>query len=188
MVNMLVELPGININDPATDATVTVPTIDLEGEPMDATIRPKNSSNVTETKNPTDVLLPVQNIATATPCSIVLQDISVKLQGKTSVLIPPTEKEMCKAKLCLQWIDRPSDNQPRFRGRKGERTYNNRLARRAKDDVKYVFTDATSGEDTIPHKEQKTSNKSAPSVYRLAAHQYMVAKKKGLIKEPRTRT
>ena len=83
------------------DATVTVPTKDLEGEPMDATIRPKNSSNVTETKNPTDVLLPVQNMATATPCSIVLQNISVKLQGKTSVLIPPTEKEMCKAKVCL---------------------------------------------------------------------------------------
>ena len=87
------------------DVTVTVPTIDLEGEPMDATIQPKNSSNVTETKNPTDVLLPVQNIATATPCSIVLQDISIKLQGKISVLIPPTEKEMCKAKVCLQRID-----------------------------------------------------------------------------------
>ena len=127
-VNTLVELPGININDPAMDTTVTVPTIDLEGEPMDTTIQPKNSSNVTETKNPTDVLLPVQNIATATPCSIVLQDISVKLQGKISVSIPPTEKEMCKAKVCLQWIDRPSDNQPRFRGRKRERRYNNRLA------------------------------------------------------------
>ena len=72
MVNRLVELPGVNNNDQAMDATVFVPTIDLEGEPMDATITPKKSSNVTGIKNPTDVLLPVQNMATATQCSIVL--------------------------------------------------------------------------------------------------------------------
>ena len=30
-VNRLVELPGVNNNDPSMDATVTVPTIDLEG-------------------------------------------------------------------------------------------------------------------------------------------------------------
>ena len=44
------------------------------------------------------------------------------------------------------------------------------------------------GEDTIPNEKPKTSNKSLPSGYRLAAHQYMVAKKKGLIEEARTRT
>ena len=187
-VNRLVELPGVNNNDQPMDATITVPIIDLEGEPMDATIPPKNSSNVTGIKNPTDVLLPVQNMATAIQCSIVLKDVSVKLQGKTSILFPPVEEEMYKAKVCLQRIDQPSSNQPRLRGRKGERTNNNRLARRAKDDVKYVLTDATSGEDTVPSKNQKTVNKSAPSRYRLAAHQYMVAKKKGLINEPRTRT
>ena len=44
-----------------------------------------------------------------------------------------------------------------------------------------MFTDATSGE------ESKTE-KCAPSGYRLAAHRYVVAKKKGLIEEPRTRT
>ena len=37
-------------------------------------------------------------------------------------------------------------------------------------------------------KNQKPQTKSAPSGYRLAAHQYMVAKKNGLIEEPRTRT
>ena len=119
---------------------------------------------------------------------IVLQDVSVKLQGKTSVLFPPTEEEMCKARVCLQQIDQPSDSQPHLRGRKRQRTQNNRLAQRAKDNVKYVFTDATSGEDTIPNEKPKTSNKSAPLGYRLAAHQYMVAKKKGLIEKPRTRT
>ena len=188
MVNRLVELPGVRNNDPPMDATITVPTIDLEGEPMDATLLPRNSSREAETSKPPDVVLPVQNIATAIPCLIILQDVSVKLQGKTSVLFPPSEEEMCKAKVCLPRIDQPSDNQPHLRGRKRQRTKNNRLARRAKDDVKYVFTDATLGEDTIPNEKPKTSNKSAPSGYRLAAHQYMVAKKKGLIEEPRTRT
>ena len=122
------------------------------------------------------MVLPVQNIVTAIPCLIILQDVGVKLQGKTSVLFPPTEEEMCKAKVCLQRIDQPSDNQPRLRGRKRQRTQNNELARRAKDDVKFVFTDATSGEDTIPNEKPKTSNKSAPSGYRLAAHQYIIAK------------
>ena len=187
-VNMLVELPGVNNNDQPMDATVSVPTIDLEGEPMDVTIPQKDSSNVTGIKNPTDVLLPVQNMATAIQCSIVLHDVSVKLQGKTSILFPPAEEEMYKAKVCLQWIDQPSINQPRLRGKKRERTHNSRLARRAKDDVKYVLTDATSGVDTVPSKNQKPVNKRAPSRYRLVAHQYMVAKKKGLIKEPRTRT
>ena len=72
--------------------------------------------------------------------------------------------------------------------KKGKEHITADLARRAKDDVKYVLTDATSGVDTVPSKNQKTVNKSAPSRYRLAAHQYMVAKKKGLINEPRTRT
>ena len=187
-VNRLVELPGVSNNDPPIDATVTVPTIDLEGEPMDAMSPPRNSSSVEKMNNPIDVVLPIQNKVTAIPCLIVLQDVSVKLRGKTSMLFPPTEEEMCKAKVCLQQLDQASGNQPRLRGKKRKRTNNNRLARRAKDDVKYVFTDATSGEDATPSEKQKTSKKSAPSGYRLVAHKYMVAKKKGLIEEPRTRT
>ena len=71
-VNRLVELPGVRNNDPPMDATVTVPTINLEGEPMDATLPPRNSSKEAETSKPPDVVLPVQNIATAISCSIVL--------------------------------------------------------------------------------------------------------------------
>ena len=102
MVNRLVELPGVSNNDPPMDATVTVPIIDLKGELMDATLPPRNSSREAETSKAPDVVLPVQNIVTAIPCSIVLQDVSVKLQGKTSVLFPPSEEEMSKAKVCLQ--------------------------------------------------------------------------------------
>ena len=101
-VNTLVELPGVSDNDPPMDATITVPTIDDEGEPTDATSPPRDSSREAETSKSCHVVLPVQNIATAVPCSIILQDVSVKLKGKTSVLFPPSEEEMCKARVCLQ--------------------------------------------------------------------------------------
>ena len=102
MVNTLVELPGVSDNDPPMDATITVPTIDNEGEPTDATSPPRDSSREAETSKSSHVVLPVQNIATAVPCLIILQDVSVKVKGKTSVLFPPSEEEMCKARVCLQ--------------------------------------------------------------------------------------
>ena len=102
MVNTLVELPGVSDNDPPMDATITVPTIDDEGEPTDSTSSPRDSSREAETSKSSLVVLPVQNIATAVPCLITLQDVSVKLKGKTSVLFPPSEEEMCKARVCLQ--------------------------------------------------------------------------------------
>ena len=55
--------------------------------------------------------------------------------------------------------------------------------------VKYVFTDATSGEEG--HRDSKPASpqdKSTPSGYRLAAHRYMVAWKQGLLPGPSTRT
>ena len=44
------------------------------------------------------------------------------------------------------------------------------------------------GEDNKPDEKPGTSDKSAPSGYRLAAHWYMVDRKQGLIEGPRTRT
>ena len=186
--NILVDLPCVSDNDPPMDATITVPTIDNEGEPTDATLPTKVSTIDAEPIRPSQVLLPVHNIATAVPCSIILKDVSVKLKGKTSVVFPPPEEEMCKAKVCLQQIDQASDNQPQLRGRKRPRLQDNQPKRRAKDDVKYVFTDTTLGEDAQPDEKLGTSDKSAPSGYRLAAHRYMVARKQGLIEGPRTRT
>ena len=125
MINTLVELPGVSDNDPPMDATITIPTIDNEGETTDATTPTRVTSRDDETIKPSQVVLPVQNIATAVPCSIILKDVSVKLKGKTSVVFPPSEEEMCKVKVCLQWIDQQSDNQPRPRGRKRQRSQNN---------------------------------------------------------------
>ena len=187
-VNILVDLPGVSDNDPPMDATITIPTIDNEGEPTDATSPIRVSAMDAQSSRPSQVVLPVQNTVTAVPCSIILKDVSVKLKGKTSVVFPPSEEEMCKAKVCLQWVDQTSDNLPQLRGRKRQRLQGNQPTHKAKDDVKYVFTDTTSGEDTKPDEKPGTSDKSAPSGYRLAAHQYMVAKKQGLIEGPRTRT
>ena len=112
MINTLVELPGVSDNDPPMDTKITVPTIDNKGEPTDATTPTRVSSRDDKTIKPSQVVLSVQNIATAVPCSIILKDVSVKLKGKTSVVFSPSEEEMCKAKVCLQRIDQPSDNQP----------------------------------------------------------------------------
>ena len=185
-VNLLVDLPGVSVSETPMDATSTVPTIDDEGKPTDATTKVNDGND--EFNTPSQTMLPVQNPATSVPCSSILKDVSVKLKGKTSVRFPPTEEEMCKAKVCLQRIDHASDDLPRLRGWKRQRSQGNQPTRKAKDRVKYVFMDATSGEDTKPNVMASTSDKSSPSGYRLAAHQYMVAKKQGLIEGPRTRT
>ena len=112
----------------------------------------------------------------------------MKVKGKTSVVFPPTEEDMCKAKVCLQHIDQVSSDLPQLRGRKRQRSQGSQPTCKAKDSVKYVFTDTTSGEDTKPDASASTSDKSAPSSYRLAAHRYMVAKKQGLIAGSSTRT
>ena len=101
-VNLLVDLPGVNVNEPPMDATITVPTIDDEGEPTDATSSIRVTDRDAESNTPSQTILQVQNPLTAVPCSIILKDVSVKLKGKTSVVFPPSEEEICKAKVCLQ--------------------------------------------------------------------------------------
>ena len=100
--NILVDLPGVSDHDPPMDAMITVPTIDNEGEPTDTTLSSKVSTSEAEPNRQSQVLLPVHNLATAVPCSIILKDVSVKLKGKTSIVFPPAEEEMCKARVCLQ--------------------------------------------------------------------------------------
>ena len=123
------------------------------------------TDGVAESNTPSQIVLQVQNPATSVPCSIILKDVSVKLKGKTSVVFPSTEEEMCKAKVYLQCIDHVSNDLPRLRGRKRQRTQGNQPTCKAKDSVKYVFSDATSGEDTKPDVKASTSDKSSPSGY-----------------------
>ena len=89
-----------------------MPTIDDEGEPTDATTTRRVTDGDAESNTPLQTMLQVQNPATSVPCSIILKDVSVKLIGKTSVVFPPTEEEMCKAKVCLQRIDHISKDLP----------------------------------------------------------------------------
>ena len=130
-----------------------------------------------------------RNLATCVPCSIVLRDVSNELKGKKSIKIPYTKEEMCRVRVCVKRVDQDDLALPRLRGRKRQRTQgNNRPSHKAKDSVNYVFTDATSGEDAKSEPQTEAIDKSSPSGYRLAAHHYMVARKQGLIQEPRTRT
>ena len=188
-VNLLVDLPGA---DPITglesqmDVTRTVPTTNEEGESMDATSDLQAGDD--ESGILSQVIQPSKNTATSIPCSIVLKDVSVKLKGKSYVVFPPSKTNMCKAKVCLKRVDEPKDTLPRLRGRKRKRSVGNRPARSSTSEARYVFSDATSGEETVVNpKGQKTDNRQ-PSGYRLAAHKYMVAKKCGLIEGPKVRT
>ena len=91
--------------------------------------------------------------------------------------------------MCLKQIDQDDTGLPRLRGRKRQKTQgNDRPSHKAKDSVKYVFMDATSGEDAKTESQTEATDKSSSSGYRLAAHRYMVARKQGLIQGPRTRT
>ena len=189
MVNLLVDLPGVDpqpADELPTDATPMVPTHDEEGKPIDAT--PQVYIGDDEPGTSSHVVQPVKNTATSIPCSIVIRDVSAKLKGKTSVVFPPSKEEMSKAKVCLERVDRKTDNLPQLRGRKRQRSQGSRPIRKAKSDAKYVFTDTTSAEETKSEQNVQKSDKSSPSGYRLAAHRYMVAKKQGLIEGPRTRT
>ena len=104
-VNLLVDLPGVSANKPPMDATITVPTVDDEGEPTDATSSVRVTDRNVESNTPSQTVLQVQNPATVVPCSIILKDVSVKLKGKTSVVLQPSEKEMGKAKTCVSPTD-----------------------------------------------------------------------------------
>ena len=184
--NLLVELPD-NISAPM-DATTGVPTIDEEGQPMDATIKdiPKNVDDEPDDTN-MEISLQIekpQNLATLIPCSIVLKDVSKELKGRESVKLSKPSKEMCKATVCLERIDQRKLYILRHR-RKPKSSNNDRPAQKAKDAVKYVFTDATSAEDTAPVPQMSQTDKS----FLLAIiYQYMVVRKQGLIQGPRTRT
>ena len=187
--NLLVNLPGADplVNfESQMDVTRTVPTTNEEGEPMDATLDLHTGDD--ESDMLSHVIQPSKNTATSIPCSIVLKDVSVKLKGQSYVVFPPSKTEMCKAKVCLKRVDEPKDTLPRLRRRKRKRSLGNQPARSAKSETRYVFSDATSGEETVVNQKVHKKDNRQPSGYRLAAHKYMVAKKHGLIEGPKVRT
>ena len=165
-----------------------MPSTNEEGEPMDATSNLQVGDD--ELGMLSHVIQPAKNTATSIPCSIVLKDVSVKLKGKSYVVFPPSETDMCNAKVCLKRVDEPKDSLPRLRGRKRKRSIGNRPVRPTTKEARYVFSfsDATSGEETVESQKGLKTDNRQPSGYRLAAHKYMVAKKHGLIEGPKVRT
>ena len=117
--NLFVDLPGVDATP--LDAPRDVPTVDEEGQLLDATTEISANIGDDEVVFPSQIESAVQNIATSVPCLIVLKDVSVELKGKTSVRIPHTKEEMCKVKVCLKWIDQSDTVLPCLGGRKRKR-------------------------------------------------------------------
>ena len=87
--NLLVELPDDVVSP--MDTTGGVPTVDTEGQPMDATID-ENVANVDDEPGDSHRHMPSQveqpmNLATLVPCTIVLKDVSKELQDRKSFKI-----------------------------------------------------------------------------------------------------
>ena len=101
---------------------------------------------------------------------------------------PHLKLRCVKPRCALKRVDEPKDTLPRFRRRKRKRPLGNQPARSAKRETRYVFSDATSGEETVMNQKVHKKDNRQPSGYRLAAHKYMVAKKHGLIEGPKVRT
>ena len=88
------------------EATSGISTVDEESQPMDATTKiTANKDDDELSSQPSQTVPPLQNLATSVPCSIVLKDVSDELKGRTSVRVPHTKEEMCKAKVYLKQID-----------------------------------------------------------------------------------
>ena len=117
--NLLVDLPGIE-REPM-DATRSVPTVDEEGQPMDATAETNVNVEDDEFVLPSQMEAP-QNLATSVPCSVVLRDVNSELKGKKSIRIPYTKEEMCRVRVCVKRVDQDDISLPRLRGRKRQKT------------------------------------------------------------------
>ena len=116
------------------------------------------------------------------PCSISLSDISMQLVDGRMVLPSshvPLEPNVVLEKCDFNLRDRPE----------GSSVGVKRPLRMAKRSINYKIAELTSEEELLSDSDRMNKPaKSAPSGYRLATHRYMIAKRKGLIQGPKTRT
>ena len=162
--NLLVPLPpGTELD--FTDATLNVQT----GEQPDPAVETEPSTVQIEQR---------QTI----PCSISLNDISVQLVDGRMVIPSshvPLEPNVMLERRDFNLRDRPE----------GSTVGLKRPPRMAKRSINYKIVELTSEEELLSDSDRMNKPaKSAPSGYRLATHRYMIAKRKGLIQGPTTRT
>ena len=116
------------------------------------------------------------------PCSISLYDISVQLVDGRMVTPSshvPLEPNVVLERRDFNLRDRTEVIIPGMK----------RPPRMAKRSINYKIADLTSEEEILSDSDKMNKPaKSAPSGYRLATHRYMLAKCKGLIQGPTTRT
>ena len=116
------------------------------------------------------------------PCSISLNDISVQLVDGRMVL--PSSRVPLEPTVVLE----KRDFNLRDRS-EGLISGGKRPPCIAKQGVNYKIPELTSEEEILSDSDRMNKPaKSAPSGYRLVTHRYMLAKRKGLIQGPTTRT
>ena len=117
------------------------------------------------------------------PCSINLSDIAVKLKDGRLILPRPTVPLEPHVISDIMQYD--------LRQRTSPATEGKRAKRRASMNINYELKDTTTEDDDPSQSESEKMNvlaRSAPSGYHLASHKYMLAKRKGLIRDPAVRT
>ena len=116
------------------------------------------------------------------PCLISLDNISVQLVDGRMVIPSshvPLEPKVVMEKRDFNLRDRIEVTTPGMK----------RPPRMVKRSINYKIADLTSEEEILSDSDKMNKpTKSAPSGYRLATHCYMLAKRKGLIQGPTTRT
>ena len=183
-------MPSTNDELPDAMQNLLVPLpLDTELNFMDATTTFPDS-NQPVTMNDSSTLAPLSQVPQPSkspvtiPCSIPLTDILMDLvDGKMIISTSqvPLEPEVFVEKREFNLRDCTDVITPKTR----------RPQRKAKRDVNYKIADLTSEEDerTLSDSERMNNpTKSAPSGYRLTTNKYMLAKCKGLIQGPTTRT
>ena len=138
-------------------------------------------SPAVETEPTTGQIEQIQTI----PCSISLNDISAQLVDGRMVI--PSSHVPLEPDVVLEQREQRDFN---LRNRPEWSTVGvKRPSRLVKRRDNYKIAELTSEEEILSDSDRMNKpSKSAPSGYRLATHRYMLAKRKGLIHGPTTRT
>ena len=175
-----IQIPTDNLPDATQNLLVPLPP-DTELDFTDATLHAQNEGQpVLETEGEPSTVQREQR--QTIPCSISLNDISVKLVDGRMVIpssCVPLEPTVVLEKRDFNLRDRSE----------GLISGGKRPTRIAKQGVNYKTPELTSEEEVLSDTDRMNKPaKSAPSGYRLATHRYMLAKCKGLIQGPTTQT
>ena len=174
---------SVKLPDAMQNLLVSLP-LESDSELMDATQNVQGVTQPTDNSTLMSEAATVSELLNTIPCSINLTDISVKLVDGKMVL--PSNQVPLEPQVIVgmnpynlrEWIETSTIETVRPK-------------RKAASNINYNIVDVTSEEEETVISDSEQMNlpaKSALSGYRLATHEYMLAKHLGLIQGPITRT